>query len=283
MKTPYSMMKKSFILIFMLAALSACATSGSYKDLEQQAVNAEFAGKYAHLAMMSSNSYHKDEKKRDYFPIEKMDWQHYSMNGELTDKPDGPTFEDGWNGLAYDIYKKKNTKETVFAYRGTEGFWDWIFSNLALFYSPAYTEAFEKFEEYKNSDEHKDEKIMVTGHSLGGGIALGVSVRNEGVKAVVFDPSPRIFNGLEDHNKPATRIVVYQEKEILEYVRKGWTTIPDILQPEDPKDTKIPIYKATCPFKKGESNHRGDLLAKCLLEKGQDDNMNLKPVWEEVK
>ena len=116
----------------------------------------------------------------------------------------------------------------------------------------------------------------MTGHSLGGGIALGVSVRNEGVKAVVFDPSPRIFNGVENHNKQAERVVVYQEREILEFVRKGWTTIPKILDP------KI-VHKATCEFEKGKSSHRGDLLAECMLEMGEKVNSDLRPVWQYIK
>ncbi|MBT3367690.1 MAG: hypothetical protein HN472_09945 [Nitrospina sp.] len=274
MKTAYLRIKNNLLLFVVLITLPACATSNSYRGIEQQIVDDNFSGEYAYMAMMASNSYHKDEDKRNYFPIYKMGWQHYSLDGKLTDKPEKPTFVDSWNGLAYDIYKRKGTNKTVFSYRGTEGFWDWIFSNLAIGYSPAYSEAFKKFKKYKES--HSNESIYVTGHSLGGGIALGVSVRNEGVKAVVFDPSPRIFNGVENHNKQAERVVVYQEREILEFVRKGWTTIPKILDP------KI-VHKATCEFEKGKSSHRGDLLAECMLEMGEKVNSDLRPVWQYIK
>jgi hypothetical protein len=255
------------ILIFLVSTVGCSSTS--YSKIVPRNVTGSVAGENAYLAMMSSNTYHKE--KREYFPIENIGWQQFTFDDKPMAKPYRPTFKDDWNGLAYNIYKKE--KNTVFAYRGTDGFWDWIFANLSLVYSPAYSKAFKMFKTYK--DSHPTENIIVTGHSLGGGIALGVSVRNEGVEAVVFDPSPRIFNGLENYDKKAERTVIYQEKEILETVRKGWTTIPKIVSNKK-------IYKSSCDFKK-KSNHRGDLLAKCLLRMGMQSNKELIEVGKELK
>jgi hypothetical protein len=63
------------------------------------------------------------------------------------------------------------------------------------------------------------------GHSLGGGIALSISARmtklSEGaqVDAIAFNPSPRVFDGWGARAEDGRRLLIYQEKESLEWIR----------------------------------------------------------------
>jgi hypothetical protein len=96
----------------------------------------------------------------------------------------------------------------------------------------------------------------VTGHSLGGGLALSVSFW-EGVDAVVFNTSPRVFDGLENQNKPAQRLAVFQEKDILQKVRRHYPKFLAKIKPEQMVETHFDYA--------GRSAHRSDLLAEGLL------------------
>jgi hypothetical protein len=175
-------------------------------------------------------------------------------------------------GLAYDIYEKQGTNEVVFAIRGTDGKDDYICANLAIPFSIPYKEVNKEVGEYiKNHSgkNHPSKKVTVTGHSLGGGLALSVSVHH-GVEAITFDPSPRIFDGLGDHHLPAKRVIIYEGGEILEKVRKHWKKIFEVVSSEN-------IYKCDFDFK-GVSKHRGDYLARGLLDLGATANKELAPI-----
>lgn len=98
------------------------------------------------------------------------------------------------------------------------------------------------------------------GHSLGGGLALIISVRF-GIPAITFDSSPRVFDGLGDFHEPAPSVLIFQEGEILEWVRTVWRKNKEVFQKED-------IYKVDYDFPKGISKHRIDSLAPCTLRQG---------------
>jgi putative lipase involved disintegration of autophagic bodies len=255
------------IAITISLLLTACASSAitSYKDITPIEVTENIAGKYALYAMMSSNSYHNQD--RVYFPLEKIDWQLVTASGEKTSSP---TAEHPLTGLAYDIYQNVNSNDIVFAFRGTDSKWDYPMSSLAI-YSVAYKQAVKAVREYR--EKHPEKKIVVTGHSLGGGLALSVSVRL-GIDAITFDPSPRIFDGLGDKHQPAARILIYQEGEVLNKLRRIWKKISEVIREGD-------VYKTKYDFD-GKSNHRGDLLAKGLLEQGKTSNPTLQVIYDSL-
>lgn len=231
------------------------------KDISApQAITPEIAGKYAIYSMMASNSYHKNDRVR--FSVEKAGWIQVDANGKRTTKP---TKSHPVSGLAYDIYEKQRTDEVVFAIRGTDSKIDYLTANIAIPpFSFQYKEVNEEFGEYIN--KHPNKKIIVTGHSLGGGLALSVSV-HYGVEAITFDPSPRIFDGLGDLHQPAKRVVIYEDGEILEKLREHWKKISEIVSSEN-------TYQCSFDFN-DVSKHRGDYLARGLLELGAAINEEL--------
>jgi hypothetical protein len=80
--------------------------------------------------------------------------------------------------------------------------------------------------------------VVLTGHSLGGGLALSASLWL-GVNAYAFNPSPRVFDGWKDAKQPATRIVVYQDKEVLSKIRSFWPKYKQVINDEDVLQTNF--------------------------------------------
>lgn len=229
-----------------------------------QSMTAEVAGNIAIYAMMSANAY-KKKAKRVRFDLNKLGWQQVDLDGEPTDKP---AKIHKMSGLAYSIYEKVGTNKVVFAFRGTDSKRDYLWANFSVPpFNFQYRQARKAIKKYLAENSHKN--VVATGHSLGGGLALSVSVRF-GIKAFAFDPSPRVFDGVGDVHKPAERVIVYQKGEILKLVRKLWKKDNDVVKRKN-------VYECDYPkVFKGSSKHRGDLLAKGLLVQGAKKNPALK-------
>ena len=228
-----------------------------------QSMTAEVAGVLAVYAMMSANSY-KKKIGRVRFDLKKLGWQQVGLDGKPTDKP---AKVHKISGLAYNIYEKVGSNKVVFAFRGTDSKRDYLWANLSVPpFNFQYRQAKRAIKKYLI--EHSDKNVVATGHSLGGGLALSVSVRY-GIKAFAFDPSPRVFDGLGNVHKEAERVIVYQKGEILKLVRKLWKKDNEVVERKN-------VYKCNYPdVFKGSSKHRGDLLAKGLLSQGVTANSEL--------
>ena len=267
-------MKNIFCLSFLvfiigICGLVSCATTEKQSNSTHspQPGSKEIAAKYAIYAMMASESYHAEEKIK--FPLELAGWSRVDLNGNKTDDPAA----DHWfTGLSYDIFQKDNSNDVVIAFRGTDSKWDYIVSNFTPFISPAYKQAKKEVLEYKNL--HPNRNLIVVGHSLGGGLALSVSVWN-GVNAYTFDSSPRIFDGLGDHKEPAERVLIFQKGEILERFRQK---LPKVSEVVPDKNT----FEFAFNFN-GVSNHRGDCLAYGLLSLGAENDPVLQNVLDKTK
>ncbi|WP_031436607.1 Mbeg1-like protein [Methylobacter tundripaludum] len=225
----------------------------------------EIAAKDAIYAMLACNCYH--EKSKTHFPVEKLDWILVDRDGHPTDEPS----KQGWfTGFAYDIYENSKSNKSVIAFRGTDSKQDWITSNFAIPFSIPYKSAIKAVRQYVEKNGSRD--LVVIGHSLGGGLALSASV-HQGVPAITFDPSPRIFDGLGDHHEPALRVIIYQKAEILEKLREKWDTKAyDVVKSED-------VYE--CNYNFGENNdHRIDILAENLAKQGVRSNPKLQPILD---
>lgn len=251
------------VVILWLTTLHAFAEGGGDTFVPSE-LNANVANDYAIYSMIASNSYHKTDRVR--FPIEQLGWVQIDREGKPTDKPTAELP----SGLAYDIFEKHGSNEVIFAFRGTDSKRDFFRANLAIWpFSGQYRQARKIFKDYIQS--HPDKKVTVTGHSLGGGLALSMSVRY-GVDAVVFDSSPRVFDGLGDKHAPAIRVMVYEGGEILTAVRKIWKKKFLGVVPREN------IYKASFDF--GDVNkHRSDYLALGLLTLGA----SISPTLESMR
>ena len=212
-----------FVFVVSICGLVSCGTTEKQPGFtySPQPGNKEVAAKYAIYAMMAAESYHAEKKIK--FPLDLAGWNRVDFNGNKTDDPGA----DHWfTGLSYDIFEKQNSNNVVIAFRGTDSKWDYFVSNLTPFISPGYKQAKKEVLEYK--DAHPDKKVIVVGHSLGGGIALSVSVWN-GVNAYTFDSSPRIFDGLGDHIEPAERVLIFQKGEVLEKFRQKLPKVSEVV------------------------------------------------------
>ena len=228
-----------------------------------QTMTPVIAGELATYAMMSANAYEK-KVGRVRFDLKKLGWELVDLDGEPTDQPT-KTYE--FSGLAYNIYEKVGTNKVVFAFRGTDNKNDFLWANFSIPpFNFQYRQARKAVGKYLLENNHKN--VIATGHSLGGGLALSVSVHH-GIKAITFDPSPRVFDGIGDMHEPAERIIVYQKGEILELARKIWKKDNEVVEEKN-------IFE--CNYStvfNGESEHRGDLLAKGILLEGSSVNSDL--------
>ncbi len=228
-----------------------------------QSITAEVAGGIAIYAMMSANAY-KKKSGRIRFKLKQLGWEQVDLDGEPTNKT---TKEHKISGLAYNIYEKAGSNKVVFAFRGTDSKRDYLWGNFSVPpFNFQYHQARKAIKKYLIENSHKN--VVATGHSLGGGLALSVSVHH-GIKAFTFDPSPRIFDGIGNMHEPAERIIVYQKGEILQIARKIWKKDNEVVEIKN-------VYKCNYPdVFKGKSKHRGDLLAKGILNEGLSVNSEL--------
>lgn len=251
-----------FIVITLLV-MYGCATTPQQVGHENAHYLAkDEASKYALYAMMASNAYL--DPSRTYFPIEELGWVRVDLDGNSTT---GNSYSPRtWIGsmfsnLQFDIWEHKDSNKTVISFKGTDEKIDWIVSNLWIGPSVPYKSAKKHVKEYK--EKHPDRNVVVTGHSLGGGLALSSSLWLR-IDAYAFNPSPRVFDGWKDHKEHAERKVIYQEKEVLSKVRSFWPKFKEVMNEEN-------IYQTNFEYN-GVSSHRADYLAEGLLRCSTNNN-----------
>jgi hypothetical protein len=244
-------------LLFAIVSLAVDAQTPTGNPVAKEmpalpTVNPSFAAKYAIYAMAASNTYHKKESERVHFPVELLGWQLVDLNDKPTTKPTGTRR----SGLAWDVYEKKDSDEVIFSFRGTDSRRDYLTASAVPWpLAIQYQQARRSLEKYQAT--HPEKHVTLTGHSLGGGIAAGLSVR-KGIDTVVFDPSPRIFDGWGDKHLPAkTRIVIFQKGEVLEKARRVWPKLVKTFAKES-------FYMTEFDFQKFNA-HRMDQLALGLV------------------
>jgi hypothetical protein len=124
--------------------------------------------------------------------------------------------------------------EIVIAYRGSDDLCDWISTNLNPFpYKKQYNQAVEYAQQILNSYDTGKEKVVVTGISLGGGLAIHVGKALETKSRIdeiwAINPSPRTYS---DSNFDNRIWLASTDTEILRKTRKrpmllvaGWGAI----------------------------------------------------------
>lgn len=235
-----------------------------------QTVTDEIAANYAIHAMASTNSYHNGSD-RITFPIDKLGWRLVDMDGKPTA---ASSKEHGFTGLAFDIYEKDGSNDVIFAFRGTNNYKDYLWANFAIWpFNLQYRQAKDDFLLYRDNPRNSRKKINVTGHSLGGGLSLCISV-NFKIDAITFNPSPRVFDGFGNEPKKAERIAVYEKGEVLDLARKLWRKDNEVIPRES-------IYQ--CNYSHSLNivkQHSSDLLALGLLKQAARVDPSLVPVLD---
>lgn len=263
------MKKVAAILYFALLASITHAESSETKPF-----TTALANEVAIYSMMASNAYANDPNKTR-FPIEMLGWRKVDIKGnpvsETKNSYTSKTFVGSiFSNLQFDIWEDSNSNKTIIAFKGTKEKIDWITGDLAIGISIPYKSAKKHVREY--IDAHPDRKVSLTGHSLGGGVALSVSFW-EGVDAIVFNTSPRIFDGMKNANMPAYRLALFQQGEILQKIRKWYPKFLNKIKPDQ-------IVETTFNYPGGTS-HRSDLLAEGLLSCSTEPD--LQKIAKEVK
>jgi hypothetical protein len=216
------------------------------------------ADEVAIYSMMASNAY-ADDPKKTYFPIETLGWKKVDLKGNPVPEAENSYTPRTFVGkvlsdLAFDIWEDSKSNKTIIAFKGTDDIVDWLNANLVLGISIPYKSTKKHIREYINA--HPGREVSVTGHSLGGGLALSVSFW-EGVDAIVFNTSPRIFDGIGNANAPARRLAIFQHGEILQKIRNRYQKFLNKIQPNQIVETNF--------YYPGGTSHRIDLLAEGLL------------------
>lgn len=133
-----------------------------------------------------------------------------------------------WKGLGAHIYRSKfEPNNFVIAFEGTNStsLLDWIFGNLNLGWKGQYADAAALVQKIKTT--YPSSKIVTTGHSLGGGLAIHAALYHGNIDAYAFNSSPRVFK--EDVKDTNSRIVLISEDEdILQSLRKFLGTLDSV-------------------------------------------------------
>lgn len=166
----------------------------------------------------------------EYRDIAKESWRYALISSNAYE--DSPLFyinewylkeryESG-KGFSADVYelrdRSKNVTQIAIAFRGTNFFSiaDWLFGNFNIYWEGQYAEARELVETLRKDEKYRSLPIVATGHSLGGGLALHVSLYYNDTNAFVFNTSPRVFAPSSRRNIPNNRrVIISEDKEIL--------------------------------------------------------------------
>jgi hypothetical protein len=200
--------------LYLTCALLLLSCTGSpvkESAAKPNPITKELAAQYAPYAMMAVNAYHDNSN----FPIDLLGWQLVDKKGNPTKQP---THED-YSGLAFDIWENKSEYAVVFAFRGTEKSdpRDIYCATVGKFTCLQYFKASTFFKEWISDDANKNKKITLTGHSLGGALALYLSneYKKADINAIVFDSLPSPYYPNKCNVNKAKRVLIYEEGEFV--------------------------------------------------------------------
>ena len=111
------------------------------------------------------------------------------------------------------LFEDKSNNDLVLVFRGTDSGRDFITGNNP-FKQDQNNHAFKVYDEIKQ--QYGARNYIVAGHSLGGGIAINISLNRENVTAFSFNGSPVFRN---KNNYPNQRYSIVENGEILKIVR----------------------------------------------------------------
>jgi pimeloyl-ACP methyl ester carboxylesterase len=126
------------------------------------------------------------------------------------------------HGFNYAVYDKRNAggalERRVIAFRGTDNkqLTDWFYGNIRSTQREQGLELYRSERAKLDAEGANAVPITVTGHSLGGAIAIQVSLEYPGVDAFVFNTSPRYTLVQPNANR---RVAIAERGDILDVLR----------------------------------------------------------------
>lgn len=307
----YKRCNKELIIRFLVIAItllvSGCATNNkaincpenlycaslndNWKQNEKGYPRARaFANKTAVYAVYSTNVYDKpaDKQKEIFLPPNE-------YNREILHR-EGIDTETNFRAKAWLRYRygdnQSNDPILVFAFRGTDSFGDTFTGNLQLF-NGSDNDQFKSAKKYKEKvlrylQRHNlaFEKIVFTGHSLGGGLAEFMQTITPNSEAIVFMPSPNngyIYSFSDNENRGELNSWrVYEKGEILNFLRLIGT--PDFDYEHWP-DTKDDIRTAWIDFFRWsllDDHGIHDFTMQLLQAAERDGNCSARSILEKI-
>lgn len=195
-------------------------------------------------AIMASNAY--DEKTQVQLP----GWNR--VNRITTN-----------NDFSADLYQSENKAALAIAFRGTDSLRDFTQANLMIEFDSQLKGQYNDAEELvkKIKSDYPDKKILVIGHSLGGGLAIHISLLNKGIDAYTFNTSPRVFatKGYDYTNNRV--ILIHESGEILNIFRRSFFTL---------YKTKHEDYQLNFLGGNAAAEHSIEPLARCMTQCAKD-------------
>jgi hypothetical protein len=211
-------------------------------------------------AQLANNAYPPDSND----PILKVGQGHYRLAPGWVERVRQGNDATGFAYAVFDRFDGSRLAETVIAFRGTEkSARDWMLGNVLGVQNRRGWAVAKGVRRSLDEAGWSGAELSVTGHSLGGGIAQFVSLRNVGgtgagqrrkvTRSIVFDNSPRYWGPFEPIDD-VERLALVERGELLTAIR--W------LRPKLPgqRSYKLDCNRSANPV----TEHRIAVLANCL-------------------
>ncbi|SNS10684.1 Protein of unknown function [Pseudomonas japonica] len=227
------------VLLVILAALVGCTNSSQVK----QAGRDHSSGWSDQIRSLASHSVGPAQLAYNVYK----DADQFDVSGRYRWVRD---FEEKRMGFFASLYKENDQENYILAFRGTDSLADFKSGNNPIFQRQnGY--ALAVFDQVR--DLYSPREITVVGHSLGGGIAIHVSLNRANVKAYSFNGSP-VFrsDGVPFRNE---RYSIVEHGEVLKIGRLFSLEATQLY-------TSVGCTNGKNPF----SQHAMKLLASCLTE-----------------
>jgi hypothetical protein len=153
------------------------------------------------FAQMASNTY--------------KDGENFKLPKEYKNPKNIDNNDIGFAYSIYDKYENNKLKYKIISFRGTEGadFKDWWHGNAWKMQNDCGLNIYDEI----RAKTPKDVDIIVIGHSLGGAIAMEVSLKRKNVDAYTFNTSARF--SADGFNIKNNRVSIVENGEFLKSVR----------------------------------------------------------------
>ncbi len=199
-------------LVALSAAVTALPAAASIRGCDPSYLEPAYSESHrlaavegAVYALLASNAYDGNEQPQFALPT---GWQEVARDAQ--------------GDLQYSLYELQRDgalQKVVVAFRGTDSERDWWTGNLT-------GEQYEQASQIIRSAQarYPTTPLVATGHSLGGGLALHVSMRFAGVSAYAFNPSPLVRQPQTIQNN--RRVIYWEANDLLHWGRWAMAKTP---------------------------------------------------------